>query len=84
MRITANSTPKERGSPQEPGLRRAARSGLDVMLTDAVLEGDHVLPAVLDTGLGVDGEPEVRSDPVREAAAKAVELIRRLDELGER
>jgi len=36
MSITANSTPNERGSPQEPGVRRAAESGLDVMLSDAV------------------------------------------------
>ncbi len=35
MSITANSTPEERGSPQEPGLLRAAQSGLDVMLSDA-------------------------------------------------
>jgi hypothetical protein len=42
MSITANSTPKERGSPQEPGLRRAAHSGLDVMLSDAALEAGGV------------------------------------------
>ena len=42
MSTTANSTPKTRVSPQEPGLRRAARSGLDVMLSDAVLEGGGV------------------------------------------
>ena len=43
MSVTANSTtPPEPGSPPEPGLRRAARSGLDVMLSDAVLEGDVV------------------------------------------
>jgi polyhydroxyalkanoate synthase len=42
MSITANSTPKEHGSPREPGLRRAAQSGLDVMLSDAALEGGGV------------------------------------------
>ncbi len=42
MSVTANSTPKEPGSPREPGLRRAAQSGLDVMLTDAVFEGGRV------------------------------------------
>ena len=42
MSITANSTPKERGSSQEQGLRRAAQSGLDVMLSDAALEGGGV------------------------------------------
>ena len=43
MTVAANATtPQERVSPPEPGLRRAARSGLDVMLSDAVLEGDVV------------------------------------------
>jgi polyhydroxyalkanoate synthase subunit PhaC len=42
MTVTANSTPKAQVSTPEPGLRRAARSGLDVMLTDAVLEGGGV------------------------------------------
>ena len=43
MTVAANATtPQERVSPPEPGLRRAARSGLDVMLSDAVLEGNVV------------------------------------------
>ncbi len=37
---TANSTPE--AAPREPGLRLAARSGLDVMLSDAVLESGGV------------------------------------------
>ena len=36
--MAATSTPKQPASGREPGLRSAARSGLDVMLTDAVLE----------------------------------------------
>ena len=36
--MAATSTPEQRASGREPGLRSAARSGLDVMLTDAVLE----------------------------------------------
>ena len=42
MSHTATPTPKEATSPPEPGLRRAAQSGLDVMLNDAVLEGGGV------------------------------------------
>ncbi|MBV9799621.1 MAG: alpha/beta fold hydrolase [Solirubrobacterales bacterium] len=42
MSVTANSTPKEPVSPPEPGLRRAAQSGLDVMLSDAALESGGV------------------------------------------
>ena len=43
MTVAANATtPQERVSPPEPGLRRAARSGLDVMLSDAVVEGNVV------------------------------------------
>ena len=43
MTVAANATtPRERVSPPEPGLRRAARSGLDVMLSDAVVEGNVV------------------------------------------
>jgi polyhydroxyalkanoate synthase subunit PhaC len=40
MSITAKSTSTH--SPPEPGLRRAAQSGLDVMLSDAVLESGGV------------------------------------------
>ena len=36
--MAATSTPRQPASGREPGLRSAARSGLDVMLTDAVLE----------------------------------------------
>ena len=43
MTVAANATtPQERVSPPEPGLRRAALSGLDVMLSDAVLDGNVV------------------------------------------
>jgi poly[(R)-3-hydroxyalkanoate] polymerase subunit PhaC len=42
MSVTANSTSAQRVSAPKPGLRRAAQSGLDVMLTDAVLEGGGV------------------------------------------
>ena len=40
--MAATSTPRQRASGREPGLRSAARSGLDVMLTDAVLEDGGV------------------------------------------
>lgn len=40
--MTATSTPRQQPSDSEPGLRSAARSGLDVMLTDAVLEDGGV------------------------------------------
>ena len=36
--MAATSTPRQPASGREPGLRSATRSGLDVMLTDAVLE----------------------------------------------
>jgi polyhydroxyalkanoate synthase subunit PhaC len=39
MSVATKSTTEQRGSAPEPGLRRAAGSGLDVMLSDAVLEG---------------------------------------------
>jgi hypothetical protein len=39
MNTTADT---ERAERPEPGLRLAARSGLDVMLTDAVLEDGRV------------------------------------------
>jgi hypothetical protein len=42
MSVETNSQPKDRVSPAEPGLRLAARSSLDVMLSDAVLEGGGV------------------------------------------
>jgi hypothetical protein len=42
MSVEPNSKPKDRVSPAEPGLRLAARSSLDVMLSDAVLEGGGV------------------------------------------
>lgn len=40
--MTADSKPAPRDAHAEPGLRLAARSGLDVMLTDAVLEDNGV------------------------------------------
>ena len=40
--MAATSTPRQRPSGREPGLRSAAQSGLDVMLTDAVLEDGGV------------------------------------------
>ena len=42
MSVATNSTKKQPASPPDPGLRRAAESGLDVMLSDAVLEGGGV------------------------------------------
>lgn len=42
MSVEATSNSKPRVSPSQPGLRLAARSGLDVMLSDAVLEGGGV------------------------------------------
>ena len=42
MSVTANSTTNEPASAPGPGLRRAAHSGLDVMLSDAVLESGGV------------------------------------------
>ena len=42
MSAATNSTHKRPASPPDPGLRRAAESGLDVMLSDAVLEGGGV------------------------------------------
>ena len=42
MSVTKNSTSAQRLAAPEPGLRRAAQSGLDVMLSDAVLESGGV------------------------------------------
>jgi len=42
MSVETNSSPKDRVSPADPGLRLAARSSLDVMLSDAALEGGGV------------------------------------------
>ncbi len=42
MKPISADTPPERISRPGPGLRLAARSGLDVMLTDAVLEDGGV------------------------------------------
>ena len=42
MSVETNPQSKNRVSPAEPGLRLAARSSLDVMLSDAVLEGGGV------------------------------------------
>ncbi len=42
MSVKATAKSKPRVSPSQPGLRLAARSGLDVMLSDAVLEGGGV------------------------------------------
>ena len=39
MSVATYSASEERVAAMEPGLRRAARSGLDVMLSDAALEG---------------------------------------------
>ena len=44
MKPISADTPPERMSRPEPGLRLAARSGLDVMLNDAVLEDGGVGP----------------------------------------
>ena len=40
--MAATSEPMPQDSRAEPGLRLAARSGLDVMLTDAVVEDGGV------------------------------------------
>ena len=42
MSMDTNAKPKDWVSPAESGLRLAARSSLDVMLSDAVLEGGGV------------------------------------------
>ena len=42
MSTPATTNSKPQVSPPEPGLRLAARSGLDVMLSDAVLESGGV------------------------------------------
>jgi len=42
MSVATDSTSEQRLRASEPGLRRAARSSLDVMLSDAVLEGGGV------------------------------------------
>ena len=42
MSVETNSKPKDRVSPAEPGPRVAARSSLDVMLSDAVIEDGGV------------------------------------------
>ncbi len=42
MSVATKSISQQRVSPLEPGLRRAAQSGLDVMLSDAVLESGGV------------------------------------------
>jgi hypothetical protein len=55
MSVETNSKPKDRVSPAEPGLRLAARSSLDVMLSDAVLEGGGV------AGSSSRGRPVARS-----------------------
>jgi polyhydroxyalkanoate synthase len=72
------SPPTDRISPADPGLRRAARSGLDVMLSDAVLErggvGRFLKPrAAGRTALGLARHP-VRT--ARDAGGLAGELAR--------
>jgi hypothetical protein len=42
MSAQATTDSKRGASPSEPGLRLAARSGLDMMLSDAVLESGGV------------------------------------------
>ena len=45
MSATTDPSPRD-GSPQAAGLRQAARAGLDVMLSDAVLEDGGVFVLV--------------------------------------
>jgi polyhydroxyalkanoate synthase subunit PhaC len=76
--MAATSTPTPRDPHAEPGLRLAARSGLDVMLTDAVLEdggvGRVLKPrAAARTIVGLARHPR---RTVRDAGDFGVELAR--------
>jgi hypothetical protein len=73
---TTNSKPEV--SPPEPGLRLAARSGLDVMLSDAVLEADddreaHPAHQVREqlAGLAGCGRPSITTAAARSPASSA-------------
>jgi polyhydroxyalkanoate synthase subunit PhaC len=76
MGASTKATPRD--STQSPGLRLAARSGLDVMLTDAVLEdggvGRFLKPrAAAGTIVGLARHPRRTA---RDATALGVELAR--------
>jgi hypothetical protein len=59
----ANPTPQKQGTESKSGLRLAARSGLDMMLTDAVLE---------DGGVGRFLNPRAADDEFRTRRARWV------------
>jgi hypothetical protein len=77
MRVTEDSR-QERLSPPEPGLRLAARSGLDVMLTDAVLDdgglGRFLKPRA--AGRTIAGLARHPGRTARDAGRFGVELAR--------
>jgi polyhydroxyalkanoate synthase subunit PhaC len=77
MKVTEDSK-QERLSPPEPGLRLAARSGLDVMLTDAVLDdgglGRFLKPRA--AGRTIAGLARHPGRTARDAGRFGVELAR--------
>ena len=76
--MAATSTPRQRASGREPGLRSAAQSGLDVMLTDAVLEDGGVSRFVKPRAAGRTMAGLVRHPrrTARDASGLGMELAR--------
>ena len=76
--MAATSTPRQRTSGREPGLRSAAQSGLDVMLTDAVLEDGGVSRFVKPGAAGRTMAGLVRHPrrTARDASGLGMELAR--------
>ncbi|HSO98485.1 MAG TPA: alpha/beta fold hydrolase [Solirubrobacteraceae bacterium] len=76
--MTATSSPTRRDSDSRPGLQQAARSGLDVMLTDAVLEdggvGRFLKPHAVGRTLAGLGRHPRRA--ARDAAGFGAELVK--------
>jgi polyhydroxyalkanoate synthase subunit PhaC len=76
--MTTTSTPTPPSSRTEPGLRLAAQSGLDVMLTDAVLEGGGLSRFLKPRAAGqtIAGWARHPRRAARDAAGFGVELAR--------
>ncbi|HUA46286.1 MAG TPA: alpha/beta fold hydrolase [Solirubrobacteraceae bacterium] len=74
----ARSEPKERGGESRPGLRLAASSGLDMMLTDAAVEDGGVRRFLKPraTGRTVAGLARHPGSAVRDAGSLGAELAR--------
>ncbi len=70
----ASAEEEDRGAHQG-GVGDGLEEELAGAVADAVLEPHHLAPPVLGVVYGVDGQTQVRSHPVGEAAAQAVELL---------